>query len=245
MILTCPSCSTRYFADGASLGPKGRAVRCAACGHTWRAREGDVPAPTDEPELEEELEGGLDGDLGEPAGEAAETAPAKTAERPLAPGALNMRASLIGWGAAGAGVLALMVLAVIFRVELVGLWPRAAGVYAAAGFEVTAEGLVFEHVAAEPGYADGEPTLTITAVVRNTTGRSRPVPPVRISLFDQDAEELFAWSVALGLEELEPRGSARFTAMLAQPPADARDLELRFARLGLADAVPAATELMP
>jgi hypothetical protein len=32
--------------------------------------------------------------------------------------------------------------------------------------------------------------------------------------------------------------------MLAQPPADAQDLELRFARLGLDDTVPAATELM-
>ncbi|MGD2133990.1 MAG: zinc-ribbon domain-containing protein, partial [Maricaulaceae bacterium] len=197
MILTCPSCSTRYFAEGANLGPKGRIVRCAACGHTWRAKEADAAPPPPEiddedPELEAALETALGEDVtevgaGEPAADDAPPSAPKTPERPLAPGAPNMRASLIRWGSAGAAVLAGVVLLVIFRVEVVGFWPRAAGVYAAAGFEVTAEGLVFEQIAAEPGYADGEPTLTITAVVRNTTGRPRPVPPVRISLFDQDA----------------------------------------------------------
>src|SRR5262245_19620349 len=35
MILTCASCATRYYADDGSVGPEGRSVRCAACGHTW------------------------------------------------------------------------------------------------------------------------------------------------------------------------------------------------------------------
>ena len=60
---------------------------------------------------------------------------------------------MILWSVAGAGVLALMALAVVFRVEVVRAWPRTASAYAAAGFTVTAEGLVFENIAAEPGYA--------------------------------------------------------------------------------------------
>src|SRR2546423_12350303 len=35
MILTCPSCGTRYRADPASFKAPGRNVRCAKCGHTW------------------------------------------------------------------------------------------------------------------------------------------------------------------------------------------------------------------
>ena len=37
MILTCPSCHTRFQADEAALRrPGGRLVRCANCGHSWR-----------------------------------------------------------------------------------------------------------------------------------------------------------------------------------------------------------------
>ncbi|ABS63215.1 MJ0042 family finger-like protein [Parvibaculum lavamentivorans DS-1] len=35
MIITCPSCSSRYPVDAASFAPAGRKVRCAKCGHSW------------------------------------------------------------------------------------------------------------------------------------------------------------------------------------------------------------------
>src|ERR1700687_5839812 len=35
MILTCPSCRTRYQADSAHFVTPGRNVRCAKCGHVW------------------------------------------------------------------------------------------------------------------------------------------------------------------------------------------------------------------
>lgn len=35
MIITCPSCSSRYPVDAASFAPSGRKVRCAKCGHSW------------------------------------------------------------------------------------------------------------------------------------------------------------------------------------------------------------------
>ena len=35
MILTCPACTMRYLVSEGAIGPKGRRVRCANCGHQW------------------------------------------------------------------------------------------------------------------------------------------------------------------------------------------------------------------
>jgi predicted Zn finger-like uncharacterized protein len=228
MILTCPACSTRYFADDASLGGKAPRVRCAACAHTWRPKRTRAKPG------------------GDPAGDAGAATTAYRVGRPLAPGAHDMRASLMRWGGFAATVLVLVSLAVSYRFDVVAFWPGAAAIYKAAGFAVTADGLVFEGVKAAPGYEGGAPALTVSAVVRNATGRLRPVRPVRISLLDEKRRELFAWTVRLGVSELAPHGAVRFTAKLARPPADAEDVQLALAPEGTGEPVaPTATEILP
>ena len=44
MLIVCPSCTTSYLIDPASVGPVGRTVRCARCKMTWFAG-GPKPAP--------------------------------------------------------------------------------------------------------------------------------------------------------------------------------------------------------
>ncbi|HEX7776092.1 MAG TPA: DUF3426 domain-containing protein [Parvibaculum sp.] len=49
MIITCPSCSTRYPVEASSFAPSGRKVRCAKCGHSWhQAPPTDLPRRGDE-----------------------------------------------------------------------------------------------------------------------------------------------------------------------------------------------------
>lgn len=45
MLIVCPSCATSYMIDPASVGPAGRAVRCARCKTTWFAG-GPKPTPS-------------------------------------------------------------------------------------------------------------------------------------------------------------------------------------------------------
>ena len=55
MILTCPSCDTRYSVDGAKFPAAGRTVRCAKCGHSWhQPGEGEV-VPEAAPEIPAEV----------------------------------------------------------------------------------------------------------------------------------------------------------------------------------------------
>src|SRR5215813_3645628 len=50
VIVSCPACATRFSLDASLLGPGGRNVRCAKCGHRWRQ---EPPAPVAEmPALE-------------------------------------------------------------------------------------------------------------------------------------------------------------------------------------------------
>jgi len=45
VIVSCPACATRFSLDASLLGPSGRNVRCAKCGHRWRQE----PPPPIEP----------------------------------------------------------------------------------------------------------------------------------------------------------------------------------------------------
>ena len=46
MVVTCPSCQSRYAVDPKAIGPAGRTVQCVRCDHQWFQRvEGPQPVP--------------------------------------------------------------------------------------------------------------------------------------------------------------------------------------------------------
>ncbi len=244
MILTCPQCSTRYQTDAAKFQPAGRNVRCAKCGHVWHQ---DAPAP--EPDIYSEA-------LAEeipPEPVAAIPIATQEAEAPLSrtqtpnpvmmrdrlqtsftePSKLPMRLAIgLGW----LGLIAIILLigwsALRFRQQIVAVWPQSASLYSAVGLKANASGLNIEDVAYHRGFENGQPVLSVTGVLSNTSTREMPVPQLRVGLIDDDRHELFHWTFTAGVMTLKGGQSAKFLTRLSNPPLGASHFELRFAKAG-------------
>jgi hypothetical protein len=117
------------------------------------------------------------------------------------------------------------------REEVVAWVPSTAGIYNALGFEVNKSG--FKIIATQTQeFANSIPIIVIKGDLVNETDRDLVVPPVRISVRDRLKKELHSWIVRADQEHVGPRGKGTFSARLESPPADAVDLEVRFAREG-------------
>jgi predicted Zn finger-like uncharacterized protein len=238
MILTCPECATSYFVDDPAVG-SGRTVRCAACGASWRA--------SPEPAAPLELMTVLD-DAPAMAGHAAEDKPPEPpAERPAEALPKTFRAkaeterrtrelaaqSAI-WAGMGAAFALLVGAGVVFRSDVVGLWPKAASAYASVGLPVNPVGLTIEDVKFQHTLQDGHPALVVSGMLRNIRPKAVTAPPLQILLLDRQGKTLLVRTAEGAEAELAPGQSHGFRVSVLDPPMFASDLEVSFAPSKLA-----------
>jgi predicted Zn finger-like uncharacterized protein len=234
MILTCPSCSTRYTVDEAKFPPNGRTVRCAKCGHSWhQPGVGPIPAPVAAPEPAAET-AVPDPAMAEPqASPTRAFAPATAVPEEPAGQTLQMAAVAAGWIGLIVVVLLIGYSAVRYRQDIATIWPQSASVYSGLGLKVSAGGIDFDKVAWHRENEDGQPVLVVTGLIVNTSGRALPVPQtVRITLYDAGKRELFHWPVTPAAQTLKAGGTMPFKARLTNPPAAAREAVVTFAKDG-------------
>ncbi len=229
MILTCPECASRYFVDDARIGPEGRKVRCASCGHAWRE-----PAPT--------LEGATDSLPFSPA--TVELAPDSVKPRAArddvssrlrdeaAEKRKTRQAAAVGavWAVLGAGFCILALGAVLFRTDVVRLLPATAGAYAFVRMPVNPTGLAIDAVQGGPGLKDGRAALTVKGVERNVETHPREAAPLRISLLDKGGHKLasqVAGAPAGGA--IQPGETRPFSLSFLDPPMQAAAFQVEFA----------------
>jgi predicted Zn finger-like uncharacterized protein len=243
MILTCTSCSTRYYADDAAIGPSGRTVRCAACGFSWFAEaqlelrtqavavgETSAPAPAQEPLTRERVERlRRAAEQPGPAPSAAAKFRAQQAERMRRERA---RAAVVVWGATGAALAASATGMVAFRQDVAELWPRSASAFAALGLDVNVYGLEFYDLAVERDFDGATPILLVSGEVRNIGRDDKLVPPVRVSLRDTASHEIFELVNVITDQPVAAGAAIPFQIRVENPPADAVDLEATFASFG-------------
>ena len=242
MILTCPSCDTRYAVDGSKFPAAGRTVRCAKCGHSWHQA---AEAPEIEPVIEPELGAPFEAAAAPPAAAVDASgpypvnpsptrtyAPATTAPVPRAPWGPKL-AVIAGWVGLIVVVLLIAVSAVRYRQDIAVIWPQSAGVYSSLGLPVNASGIDFRQVRYQRENEDGQIVLAVSGMIVNAGTRELPVPQtVRVTLSDSDKRELYHWNFKPNATVLKPGQSVPFTTRLSSPPAAARHLEVRFAKDG-------------
>src|SRR3569832_1814582 len=235
MILTCPECATRYFVEDQRLGAQGRTVRCASCGSAWRAH------------TEEPLELTLSAEEGAVAGEPLSFRPTEPktpktlaeVSAPELPKAIRAKAqqqrkireaaaSGIIWAGMTCAFALMLGGAYLFRIDVVKLYPKAAGAYAMAGVKVNPTGLDNENIKAAPA-ADGQAAVTITGVVRYEADHSASPPPLRDALLDKAGKRMATQIVRLPVNALAPGKAQAFSVSLPDPSNTANDVDVTFA----------------
>lgn len=253
MLITCPSCDSAYTIDPGQVGA-GRTVRCARCRGTWFVAAERAAAETAEDRFEPatragaqspeswtqapplaaqdvisaEAHNGRDGTAAAPFRAHRKTREPRFATVMSRAGAVLPLAVTLGVG----------MTAVVARPAIVGLWPETALLYAAAGAPVNLRGLALHGVRSEVQSLDQETVLVVEGEIENPTAREFDLPTLVLAVKGAGEETLYTWTNEPPRRTLGSGETARFRARLASPPAEGRQVLVRFAAAG--DGTPVA-----
>lgn len=223
IVLSCPSCSTRYRANPQAIGANGRRVRCASCGYVWTA---EAEQPADLPDLE-------------PA--AIEETPEPAIEEPKKPveayrqreakkrHKLSVAAASGAWGGLMAACALLLLGSWVFRVDIVSAWPRASSAYAAIGSDVNPYGISVGELSVTHELDHGVPLLVVEGEIHNFDRRERDLPALRAILRDAQAQSLLEWSVTLDGGAVDAGERRAFRTIVSDPPPGTVEVEVLLA----------------
>ncbi len=220
MILSCPSCGTRYLVPDSAIGPTGRQVRCAACRHSWY-EEAPLPGPAMDPAPR----------FAAPPPSAAPRRaadddarpPAYPVPAPFRPRRNPARTQTIAAAASAALLLAACVALIAFGRPLLGRLGLA-GAGGPTPLVVTLVGAPQRRP-----MATGNELLAVTGRVANPTAYPQPVPDIRAELVDAQGRVVYGWTIPAPVDRLAPGRGVTFHSAEVDVPQGARTLNLTFA----------------
>jgi predicted Zn finger-like uncharacterized protein len=125
-------------------------------------------------------------------------------------------------------LVAIHLMLIGWRSDMVRWLPQTASLYAAIGLPVNLRGLVFTGVTTERETHEGVEVLAIEGTIVNDFKRAVEVPRLRFSVRNRSGYELYSWTALPNRNALLPGESLPFRSRLASPPRDADRVQVRF-----------------
>jgi len=237
MILSCPSCKTRYVVPDSAIGPTGRRVRCANCRYSWVQ---EAPA--------------LDLETAAPVGPAAAAppvpAPPVTVPRPAPPPppswaqpeaepepepvqedwppARRPRRNRAKMWTIIAVVAGLLMVGGVVALQVFGLPEFVQRIWLPVQ---SPNALTINGTTERTRLASGQDLLILHGEITNTSDETQRVPQIRAELRDGQNAIVHSWSIAPPVRDIGPRQTRRFDSAERDVPAGGRVLSLTFGPL--------------
>ncbi len=206
MIVTCPSCDTRYNLTAQQVGPKGRKIRCASCQHEWQQPPLEIEESTPKPPLPPQ---------------------SQFTHTPSDAEILSKK-----WITLGIGLVVTVVL--ILLGSLIWLLKDSSSTNTIAAYSnvyssnsntstdpiYTPTGLVMSGIERDVVEDANLTILLFRGKVTNTNSTITHIPEIRVQLLDKKGIELDFWPADIQKTTLKPGETTPWTVRFLNPPLD-------------------------
>ena len=246
LVIFCPSCAAGLQLPRSVLATRARRICCAICEHRWveapvidQADQESVQPTNQGPELSLHAENSR-------SDETARTDPEQSLEKPedhanaprppqlprvMRPRPRRPKPIPRAWPrfAAVISAVALALVALAKREDIVRLAPPLAGAYAALGLPVNVQGLEWREVRTSLVTEASQKVLAVEGEIRNLRSQSQSLPDIQLSLRDTSGREVYVWKTPAPKADLGGGETIAFRARLASPPGSASAVRVVFA----------------
>jgi len=127
-----------------------------------------------------------------------------------------------------AALLAVNLVLLGWRTDVVRLMPQTASLFAAIGLPVNLRGVAFSDVTTSIEASEGTHVLLVKGRMTNIARQPREVPRLRFAMRNAAGNEVYAWTSMPTKATLAPGETEPFETRLASPPADGQAVVVRF-----------------